>query len=113
MTDISFSASATSNLSGASAGVEVDFGGAGSLGLSIDTNLKIIEMMMPINFVSFDYNPKSFKVKRKTQQNNRNRSAGSTSGTSTNPSAPPPANQPQYLGASPRIIDFTALLSEE
>ena len=114
MTDISFSASATANLSGASAGVEVDFGGAlGSAGLSIDTNLKIIEMLMPINFVSFDYNPKSFKVKRKTQQNNRNRGAGTTSGTSTNPSAPPPANQPQYLGASPRLIDFTALLSEE
>jgi nucleoid-associated protein YgaU len=108
---VTASAGAGIDLSGASAGVELDFGGAiGSVGVSIDTNLKIIEMMMPINFVSFDYNPKSFSVTRKTAAANRNKSAGSSPPAAT---GPPAAQEPMYLGASPRTITFSALLSEE
>jgi Contractile injection system tube protein len=115
MSDISFSAGATMDLSGAQAGVSVDFGGdIGSAGISIDTNLKIIEMMMPINFVSFDYNPKSFTVKRATRKNTRGRSGGGgASASSTNPSGQPASSNFQYLGAMPRQITFTALLSDE
>jgi len=103
------SAGASLGLSGASAGASIDFGGdVGSLGVSIDTNLKIIEMLMPINFVSFDYNPKTFKVQRTKMERQRGRSAGGGS-----PASPPSASQGGYTGAYPMQIDFVALLSDE
>jgi hypothetical protein len=106
---VSADAGASLGLSGMSAGAEIDFGEAGSLGVSIDSNLKIIEMLMPINLVSFDYNPKDFKVTRTQRQNSRGRSGGGGGGVG----GPPPAAQPSYLGAHPLQIDFTALLSDE
>jgi hypothetical protein len=110
---VSASAGAGIDMSGASAGISLDFGGdIGSVGLSIDTNLKIIEMLMPINFVSFDFNPKTFTVTRATRKNTRGRSAAGTSGT-MDPLNPPPGHEPQYLGSWPRQITFTALLSDE
>ena len=113
MSDLSFSASASAsaNLSGASAGVELDLGGLGSVGISIDTNLKLIEMMMPLNFVSFDYNPKTFSVTQKGKQVNRAKGGAKSGGTT--PSSTPQASQYNYRGSDPRIYTFTALLSDE
>lgn len=117
MSDLSFStsASASAGLSGASAsasvGIEAFGMDLGDIGVSIDTNLKIIEMLMPINFVSFDFNPKSFKVTQKQKTAKMMQAAKKSAGTS--PTGTPAGAFSQYLGAPPRTITFTALLSEE
>ena len=76
-------------------------------------NLKIFNLEMPVDQVTFDLNPESFSISKAQMSNNR---ASTAKGKSTGvPSASPsPAGYVSlYRGSSPAVINFVALLTEE
>lgn len=85
-------------------------GSGGSAAIGSAANLKLIEMLMPINFVNFDLNPKTFSVKRVQKSSTGGKSAGSGGGA---PTEPPAQHKDRYLGAYPREFTWTALITEE
>jgi hypothetical protein len=109
VSDVSFSASV--GLAGISGAATASLaGGAAPPALGGIANLKVIEMLMPINFVCFDLNPKTFSVKRVQKSSTGGRSTGSGGG---GVGGPPAQHRDRYLGAYPREFTWTALLTEE
>ena len=76
-------------------------------------NLKMFNMMMPVDEVVFDLNPSEFSITKQAYNNNKAQTkAGSSSGV---PSAvaSPAGYVSLYRGTHPTVINFTALLTEE
>jgi nucleoid-associated protein YgaU len=84
-----------------------------AFGLSTAGNLKIFNMMMPIDEVTFDLNPEKFTVTKAAQSNNRTQtSSGGTSGLPS-PTGSPAGYTTTYRGTAATKIDFVALLTED
>jgi nucleoid-associated protein YgaU len=76
-------------------------------------NLKMFNMMMPIDEVTFDLNPSDFSITKTAYQNNKSMTkADSKSGPPT-ALASPAGYVSLYRGTQPTVINFTALLTEE
>jgi hypothetical protein len=76
-------------------------------------NLKMFNMMMPVDEVVFDLNPSEFSITKQAYNNNK---AQTKTGNSTGvPSAvaSPAGYVSLYRGTHPTVINFTALLTEE
>jgi hypothetical protein len=76
-------------------------------------NLKLFNMMMPVDEVTFDLNPSEFSI-QKTAYNN-NKAQTKTGSTTAVPSAvaSPAGYVSLYRGTHPTVVNFTALLTEE
>jgi Contractile injection system tube protein/LysM domain len=73
-------------------------------------NIKLFNVMMPLDQVTFDLNPKSFQVVKGQASTARPMTAG-TSGAS--PSSAPSGYTSMYRGTAPTQVTFTALLSDD
>jgi contractile injection system tube protein len=75
-------------------------------------NLKMFNMMMPMDEVTFDLNPSEFTITKTAYQNNK---SNTKSDSKTVPSAvaSPAGYVSLYRGTQPTVISFTALLTEE
>ena len=77
-------------------------------------NLKMFNMMMPVDEVAFDLNPSAFTITKQAYNNNKAQTkTGSTSGVPSPVSASPAGYVSLYRGTHPTVINFTALLTEE
>jgi hypothetical protein len=84
-----------------------------AFGLSNAGNLKIFNVMMPIDQVTFDYNPESFKIGKGTINRPRAQTGAGQSGAAPSPMDPPSGYMTLFRGTEPAKVDFTALLVEE
>src|SRR5262245_31245511 len=77
-------------------------------------NLKMFNMMMPVDEVTFDLNPSSFTIQKQAYTNNKaNTKPGSSTGIPSPVSASPAGYVSLYRGTHPTVITFTALLTDE
>jgi len=77
-------------------------------------NLKMFNMMMPVDEVTFDLNPSEFSISKQAYNNNRSATkTGQQTGPPNPVSASPAGYVSLYRGTHPTVISFTALLTEE
>jgi nucleoid-associated protein YgaU len=84
-----------------------------AFGFSTAGNLKIFNMLMPIDQVTFDQNPKSFKISKAADQNVSGSSAGAKSGAVPSPKGQAAGHRVTYRMTARQQVDFTALISED
>jgi hypothetical protein len=82
-----------------------------AFGLSTAGNIKLFDMMMPLDEVTFDLNPKSFTVKKGQSSTARPQTSGGQSGAAPTPGGAACGYTSMYRGTTPTEITFTALLS--
>jgi Contractile injection system tube protein len=76
-------------------------------------NLKMFNMMMPVDEVTFDLNPSEFTITKQAYNNNKAQTKAGTSTSVPSATASPAGYVSLYRGTHPTVINFTALLTEE
>jgi len=77
-------------------------------------NLKMFNMLMPVDEVAFDLNPSSFTITKQAYNNNKAQTkSGKTTGVPSPVDASPAGYVSLYRGTHPTVITFTALLTDE
>jgi nucleoid-associated protein YgaU len=85
-----------------------------AFGLSTAGNLKLFNMMMPLDEVTFDLNPEKFSVtKSATRNNGGNTSTGPKTGVPSPAKSSPAGYRTSWRSTTPTTIDFTAMLTDE
>jgi hypothetical protein len=72
-------------------------------------NIKLFNTMMPLDQVTFDLNPDSFKISKGTLHRER----GSSGGGQSSPTGAPSGYTSYWLRTDPTKVVFTALLSDD
>jgi len=76
-------------------------------------NLKIFNMLMPVDEVTFDLNPSEFSITKNAYNNNKSQTKAGTTNSVPKATASPAGYVSLYRGTHPTVISFTALLTEE
>ena len=82
-------------------------------GLSTAGNLKLFNMLMPMDEVTFDLNPSDFKVTKTVNNNHKSNTKSKDSAGPPSALASPAGYVSLYRGTQPTVVSFTALLTEE
>jgi hypothetical protein len=81
--------------------------------VSTSGNIKLFNIMMPLDQVTFDLNPESFKVSKGTLFKERGASGAGQAGAAPSPTAAPSGYTAFWLRTDPTQIQFTAMLSDD
>jgi hypothetical protein len=76
-------------------------------------NIKVFNMMMPVDEVTFDQNPKSFQVRKGTNSSSRPQTGSGGQTGVPSPTGTPAGYTNMYRGTLPTQVTFTALLSDD